>query len=59
MATFKDPNFWSLHVFGKTWTYSQDQDSKVRIFNLFMNWENVCPNLGFTVESKMGEHTQG
>ena len=32
---------------------AQDQHFKIRILNLWMNWENVCPNLSFTVQNKM------
>ena len=24
------------------------------MLNLWMNWEMICPNIGFTVENKMG-----
>ena len=27
---------------------------KIPILNLWMNWENFCPNLSFTVENKIG-----
>ena len=30
------------------------------MLNLWMSWENLCPNLSFTVESKMGNsHKRG
>ena len=31
-----------------------DQHFKIQMLNLWMSWENLCPNLTFTVESKMG-----
>ena len=30
-----------------------DQHFKIQILNLWMSWENLCPNLTFTVENKM------
>ena len=32
---------------------AQDQHFKIQILNLWMNWENLCPNLSFIVENKM------
>ena len=33
---------------------------KIQILNLWMSWENLCPNLTFTVENKMGNsHKRG
>ena len=33
---------------------------KIQMLNLWMSWENVCPNLTFTVENKMGNsHKRG
>ena len=30
------------------------------MLNLWMSWENLCPNLTFTVENKMGNsHKRG
>ena len=30
------------------------------MFNLWMSWENLCPNLNFTVKNKMGNsHKRG
>ena len=31
-----------------------DQYFKMQMLNLWMSWENLCPNLSFTVENKMG-----
>ena len=37
-----------------------DQHFKLQMLNLWMNWENVCPNLNFSVENKMGNsHKRG
>ena len=33
---------------------TQDQHFKIQILKLWMNWEKLCPNLSFTVESKLG-----
>ena len=33
---------------------------KIQMLNLWMSWENLCPNLTFTVENKMGNsHKRG
>ena len=43
----------------KTWKYT-DQHFKIQMLNLWMSWENLCPNLSFTVENKMGNsHKRG
>ena len=34
---------------------SQSQHFKIQILNLWMNRKNLCPNLSFTVENKMGK----
>ena len=47
----KIPIFHLLYELEKA---SQDQRFKIQISNLWMNWENSCPNLSFTVEKKMG-----
>ena len=39
-----------FHELGKT---CQDQHFKIPILNLWMSWENLRPNLSFTVENKM------
>ena len=37
-----------------------DQNFKMQMLNLWMSWKNVCPNLSFTVENKMGKsHKRG
>ena len=37
-----------------------DQHFKIQMINLWMSWENLCPNLNFTVENKMGNsHKRG
>ena len=37
-----------------------DQHFKIKMLNLLMSWENLCPNLNFTVENKMGNsHKRG
>ena len=53
---FKNPNFPSLSWIIKNLEIytAPDQDFKIQMLNLWMSWENLCPNLGFTVESKMG-----
>ena len=59
----KIPLFHLFYELGKTWKYTQtapDQHFKIQMFNLRMSWENVCPNLIFTVENKMGNsHKRG
>ena len=59
---FKNPNFLSLLWIGKNFEIytAPDQHFKTHMLNLWMNWENVCPNLTFTVEKKMGNsHKRG
>ena len=37
-----------------------DQHFKIQMLNLWMSWENLCPNFTFTVENKMGNsHKRG
>ena len=37
-----------------------DQHFKIPMLNLWMSWENLCPNLSFTVENKMeNSHKRG
>ena len=37
-----------------------DQHFKIQMLNLWMSWENLCPNLNFTVENKMrNSHKRG
>ena len=49
------------HLFyelGKNWKYTQSQANVWKQnpdpMNQWMSWENLCPNLSFTVENKMG-----
>ena len=53
---FKNPNFPSLLGAGKNLEIytAQHQHFEIELLNLWMNWENLCPNLGFTVEKTMG-----
>ena len=41
---FKNPNLSILYRIGKS----------LEILNLWLNWENLRPNLRFTVENKIG-----
>ena len=43
------------------YTYTApDQRFKVQTLNLWMSWENLCPNLTFTLENKMrNSHKRG
>ena len=47
---FKNPNFPSLLWIGNNLVVckAQDQRLKIQILNLWMNWENLYPNLSFT-----------
>ena len=59
---FKSPNFPSLLWIGKNLEIytAPDQHFKIQMLNLWMSWENLCPNLTFTVENKMGNsHKRG
>ena len=39
---------------------AQDQHFKIKILNLWMNWEKLCSNLSLTVGNKMGNlHKKG
>ena len=39
---------------------AKDHHFQIQSLNLWMNWENKCPNLSFTVENKMGNsHKKG
>ena len=52
-ATFKNPRFFLSN--GKIFKVQPKTNSqKIPILNLWMNWENFCPNLRFTVENKIG-----
>ena len=53
-----------FYELGKTWKYRQPQTniskSKYQILNLWISWKNLCPNLSFTVENKVGNsHKKG
>ena len=48
------PNYSSFSWIGKYWEVQLQQDSKILNLNLLMNWENLCPNLSFTVQNEMG-----
>ena len=59
---FKNPNLSYLLRVGKNLeVYTvQDQHYKIQILNLWTNWENLCPNLSFAVENKVGNsHKKG
>ena len=43
-TTFKNQNLF----------VNWEQQKKIRILHLWMNWEKLSPNLSFTVESKIG-----
>ena len=45
----------------KTWKYAQPRPTfKIPMLNLWTSWENVYPNLSFTVENKMeNSHKRG
>ena len=54
---FKNPNFPS--PFFMNWeklgnNIAPDEHFKIQMSNLWMSWENLSPNLTFTVEKKMG-----
>ena len=34
--------------------HSPDQHFKIQMLNLWMSWENLCSNINFTVEIKIG-----
>ena len=37
-----------------------DRHFKIKMLNLWMGWENLCPDLTFTVENKIGNsHKRG
>ena len=58
----KNPNFPSLLWIGKNLEIytAPDQHFKIQMLNLWMSWENLCPNLSFTIENKIGNaHKRG
>ena len=53
---FKSPNPPLLSIVEILEVYTaQDQQFKIQILNLWMNWERICPNLSLTVDIKMGD----
>ena len=52
-ARFKNPKIpWLI---GKNLEMQLNTNTqKIAILNLWMNWKNLCPNLSFTVENKIG-----
>ena len=48
---FKNRNFPSLLWIGKNLKIyrAPDQHFKIQMLNLWMSWENLCPNLSFTL----------
>ena len=53
-ATFENSNFQFPGQLGKLWQQSLRPAFKSVSFNLWMNWENLCPNLSFAIENSMG-----
>ena len=59
---FKNSNSPFLLWIGKNLEIytAPDQHFKIPMLNLWMSWENLCPNLSFTVGNKMGNsHKRG
>ena len=59
---FKNSNFPSLLWIGKNLEIytAPDQHFKIQMLNLWMSWENLCPNLTFTVKNKVrNSHKRG
>ena len=58
---FKNPNFPSLLWIEKNLEIYTvpDQHFKIQMLNLWMSWENLCPNLTFTIENKVGNLQRG
>ena len=57
---FENPNFPFLLWIGKNLEIYLDQNLKIPMLNLLMSWENLCPNLSFTVENKIeNSHKRG
>ena len=52
-----------FYELGKAFKYiysAPDEHFKIQMLNLWMSWENLCPNLTFTVENKMeNSHKRG
>ena len=55
-CSLKNSNFPSFLWIGKKLEIytAPDQHFKIQMLNLWMSWKNLCPNLSFTVENKMG-----
>ena len=47
-------SFMNWEKLGSILYAAQNQHFKIKILNLWMIWEKLCPNLSFTVENKMG-----
>ena len=52
-ATFKNPKI-SLWIGKNVEVQPKTNTQEIPILNLRMNWKYLCPNLGFTVEDKIG-----
>ena len=52
---FRNPNFPSLLWIGKNLEIytAPDQHFKIPMLKRWMSWENLCPNLSFTVQNKV------
>ena len=53
IATFENPTI-SLLIGKNLEVQPKTNTKKIPSLNLWMNWENFCPNLSFTVENKIG-----
>ena len=58
---FQNTNFSSHSRIGKNLEIytAPDQHFKIQMLNLWMSWENLCPNLTFTIENKVGNLQRG
>ena len=52
-ATFKNPKMYLL-IGKNVEVQPKTNTQKIPILNLWMNWENSCPNLSLAVENKIG-----
>ena len=50
-AIFKNPKI-SLLIEKTLEVKPKTNTQKISTFSLWMNWENLCPNLSFTVENR-------
>ena len=48
-------SFMNWEKLGNKIYRAPDQHFKIQMLNLWMSWENLCLNLSFTVENKMGD----